>query len=109
MSFTGLRVEDRLDGETNFGIWKTRTLLLLEEHGLKTYATTTSFVSTDAQQVEAYRKNDAKARCIVMDGVKYHIIPLIAESDTCKKIWYTIIGFYKRSNLNQKMTLKERF
>jgi hypothetical protein len=33
-----LRVEDRLEGATNFRIWKARILLLLEENDLKEYA-----------------------------------------------------------------------
>ena len=56
MSFTGLRVEDRLDGATNFGIWKGKTLLLLEEHGLMKYATIVIVVPTYAQQEEATTK-----------------------------------------------------
>ena len=66
--------------------WKAQILLLLEEHGPKTYATTTVVVPTDAKQAEAYQKIDAKAKRIVMDGVKDHIVSLIAESDTCKKM-----------------------
>ena len=83
-------------------------LLLSEEHGLKTYATTMVDVPTDAQQAKAYHKNDAKAMHIVMDGVEDHIVSLIVESNTCKKMWDTIIGLYQSSNLNWKMILKER-
>jgi hypothetical protein len=32
-----LRVEDRLEGATNFWAWKARILLLLEEYDLKEY------------------------------------------------------------------------
>jgi len=32
-----LRVEDRLEGATNFRAWKARILLLLEENDLKDY------------------------------------------------------------------------
>ena len=31
---TGLRVEDRLDGATNFGAWKERMIFLLQENEL---------------------------------------------------------------------------
>jgi hypothetical protein len=30
-----LKIEDRLEGETNFWAWKARVLLLLEEYDLK--------------------------------------------------------------------------
>jgi hypothetical protein len=32
-----LKLEDRLEGETNFWAWKVRVLLLLEENDLKEY------------------------------------------------------------------------
>jgi hypothetical protein len=32
-----LKLEDRLEGETNFQAWKERVLLLLEENDLKEY------------------------------------------------------------------------
>jgi hypothetical protein len=32
-----LKLEDRLEGETNFWAWKARVLLLLEENDLKEY------------------------------------------------------------------------
>jgi hypothetical protein len=38
MSISGIRFEDRLDGASNFGIWKERILLSLEEYGLKEFA-----------------------------------------------------------------------
>ena len=39
MASTGLRDQDRLDGAWNFGVWKARISLLLEENGIKDYAT----------------------------------------------------------------------
>ena len=39
MASAGLRDQDRLDGASNFGVWKARISLLLEENGIKNYAT----------------------------------------------------------------------
>ena len=80
-----------MDGSTNFGIWKERMLLLLEDHGLKRYETNVVVVPTNVQQVEAHHKNVSKSRCIVMDGVKDHIVPLLVDSDACKNMWDTVI------------------
>jgi hypothetical protein len=38
MSISGIRFEDKLDGASNFGIWKECILLSLEEYGLKEFA-----------------------------------------------------------------------
>jgi hypothetical protein len=79
MSISGIRFEDRLDGASNFGIWKEHILLSLEEYVLKEFAENTITVPTDAQQAEAHKKNDAKARCIILDGIKDHIVPHLSR------------------------------
>lgn len=108
MSLSGIRVEDRLDGTSNFGIWKERILLLLEEYGLKDFAEKTIAVPTDPQQADAHKKNDAKARRIIMDGVKDHVVPHLTGLDSIRKIWETNTKLYQSSNLNKKMVLKDK-
>ena len=81
MLFSGLRVEVILDGASNFGIWKEWILLLLEEYGLKEFATKTIAVPTNAQQANAHKKIDAKARRVIMNGVKDHVVPCLTVLD----------------------------
>jgi hypothetical protein len=107
MSISCIRFEGRLDGASNFGIWKEHILLSLE-YGLKEFAEKTIAVPTDAQQVEAHKKNDAKARRIILDGVKDHIVPHRSGLDTTRKMWEAIIKLYQNSNLNRKMVLKKK-
>jgi hypothetical protein len=42
-----LKLEDRLEGETNFWAWKGRILLLLEENDLKEYVESVVVSPTD--------------------------------------------------------------
>jgi hypothetical protein len=44
-----LKLEDRLEGETNFQAWKARVLLLLEENDLKEYVESVVVAPTDPQ------------------------------------------------------------
>jgi hypothetical protein len=74
MSISGIIFEDRLDGASNFGIWKEHILLSLEYYGLKYFLLQTIVVPTDGQQDDAYKKNYSKAWCIILDGVKDHIV-----------------------------------
>jgi len=37
MATSGLRDQDRLDGVSNYAIWKARMTFLLDEHALKMY------------------------------------------------------------------------
>ena len=78
----GLRVEDRLDSATNFSPWKARISLILEEDELWdiVHSTTTNpvVVPADAVDKAAFMKRDVKARRIILDVVKDHIIPHIS-------------------------------
>ena len=71
----GMKVEDRLDGTSNFNSWKSRVLLILEENDLL------KFVNEDVPKLEEeaektqWRKNDARARRILVDSVKGHLVP----------------------------------
>ena len=108
MASAGLRDQDRLDGASNFGVWKARISLLLEENGIKDYATSVVPVPTDATQLATYRKDDAKARRIILDGVKDHIVPHITELDTAKKMWDAILNLYQNATTNRKLILREK-
>lgn len=89
-----MRDYDRLDRASNFGIWKAKIFLLLEENDLKEYATSVIVVPTNPQQLSMYKKKDAKARRIILDGIKDHIVPHIAKLDTTKKTWDTVMNLY---------------
>jgi hypothetical protein len=56
----GLRVEDILDGETNFGSWKERMILLLQENELwdivENSKTHPVVVAADSTLLAAYTK-----------------------------------------------------
>jgi hypothetical protein len=63
---TGLRVEDKLDGATNFGAWKERMILLLQENKLwdivENTATHLVVIPTDATLLAAYTKKSIRLR-----------------------------------------------
>ena len=66
MTSIGLRDHDILDVTLNFGVWKDRLSLLLEENGIKDYATIGIVVPRDATQLATYKKDDVKARRIIL-------------------------------------------
>ena len=72
-----MKVEDRLERASNFIPSKSWVLLLLEENDLL------QFVNTKVPEQEAeedkprWRKNDAKARRILIDSVRDHLAPQI--------------------------------
>lgn len=56
----GFPVEDRLDGASNYGSWKPKVLLYLEENKVKEFALTTVPVPDDATQLATWKRNDVK-------------------------------------------------
>ena len=79
----GLRVEDRLDEHTNFSSWKERIVLLLQECELwdivENSQTNPVTVPTDATLLAAYTKKNVKAKRIILDAIKDHVIPHVTR------------------------------
>ena len=91
---TGLRLEDRLDGVGNFVSWKARLVLILEENELwdeVVHSTQANpfivLASTDPQALAAFNKKDIKARRIILDVVKDHVIPHISSKTCAYQMW----------------------
>ena len=78
----GLRVEDRLDGAANFSPWKARISLILEENEPWdiVHSTTANpiVVHDDVVDKETFMKRDVRARRVILDAVKDHVIPHIS-------------------------------
>lgn len=81
--------------------------LLLEENGIKEYVTSVVAIPIDPTQLLAYMKEDAKARMLILDGVKDHIIPHMTKLDTTK-MCDVILNLYQNATTNQKLILREK-
>ena len=71
------RVEDRLEGAIKFNSWKTRLLYIMEENEIEHHLTNDSIESEVEAEKAKYKKDGRKAKRILMDSVKDHIIPYI--------------------------------
>jgi hypothetical protein len=88
---TGLRVEDRLDGAANFGAWKERMILLLQENELWDIVENTTthpvVVPVDATLLAAYTKKSIKAKRFILDAIKDHLIPHLTGKTHAYEMW----------------------
>ena len=64
--------------------------------------------STDAQALAAFNKKDIKARRIILDAVKDHVIPHISSKDYAFRTWDALTSLYESSNENRKMVLRQK-
>jgi hypothetical protein len=104
---TGLRVEDKLDGVVNFSSWKERIVLLLQECELwdivENLQTNLVTMPTDATLFAAYTKKDIKAKRIILDAIKDHVIPHVIKKSNAYEMWESLTKLYQSSNENRKM------
>ena len=101
---TKLRLEDRLDGAGNFVPWKARLVLILEENELwdEVCNNTTANpivvpASTDAQALSTFNKKGIKARRIILDAVKDHVIPHISSKTHPYHMWDVLTNLFQSS------------
>ena len=86
----GMKVEYRLDGDTNFISWKPRVLLILEENDLLKFVNEKGPEPKAEEAKSQWRKGDAKARRILVDSVKHHLVSQISEKTTARKMFKTL-------------------
>ena len=74
MAMNRLTDEDKLDGASNFVIWKAKTLSVLDRHHIKAFVLRTVAIPVDPANNEKYEDPMAKAKFIILDGIKDHVV-----------------------------------
>jgi hypothetical protein len=82
--------------------------LVLEENGLLEIVEGKVAAPADPVQLAAHTKKDVKARRILVDGVKDHIIPHLSGKKTAKDMWEALVKLYQSDNQSRKMLLREK-
>ena len=93
-----LKVEDRLEGASNFCPWREHIGLVLEENGLLEIVEGKVAAHADPIQLASHNKKDVKAKSIIMDGVKDDIIPHLFGKKTMKDMWEALVKLYESNN-----------
>jgi hypothetical protein len=80
----GLRFEDRLHEVSNNSPWKERIMLVLMENDI--WEITNSIVAppTDPKDLASHHLKDVKARRIILDRVKDHLIPHLSGKNSSR-------------------------
>lgn len=108
METSGLRDQDRLDGASNYVIWKERMEFLLDEHSLKTYVDSVVVVPADPNPLKKYRVEMAKTKRMILNGVKDHMVCHVASRGNTKEMWDALATLYQGSSEQQKMYLEQK-
>jgi len=76
MAFYNLRLEYALDGISSYIAWKDRMEVILEDNGLKEFIDQDILKppTLDTQNLVEWKKCVARARRIMLEGVRDHIV-----------------------------------
>ena len=69
---------------------------------------TTTQPPTNPNQLAEHKKKDAKARLLILDDVRDHIIPHISGKKTTNEMREDLKKLYQSDNGHRKMVLKDK-
>jgi hypothetical protein len=105
---TSMRVEDRLEGFGNFRSWKHRLQMILDENDLLEHVTVGVSEPEEEEQKTKHKKNEKKAKRIVSDSVKDHLIPHISELQTSRQMYEALNRLYESKDISQNLALRNQ-
>jgi hypothetical protein len=105
---TSMRVEDRLEGSRNFRSWKHRLQMILDENDLLEHVTVGVLEPEEEDQKTKHKKNEKKAKRIVSDSLKDHLIPHISELQTARQMYEALNRLYESKDISQNLTLRNQ-
>ena len=95
---TKLTIEDRLDRAVNFSPWKARIVLILQENELWDIVNSRTAnlvtVSTVAVDKAVFDRKELKAKRIILDAIKYHVIPHVTGKNYAHQMSIALTNLY---------------
>jgi hypothetical protein len=88
--------------------WKERVLLLLEENDLKEYVESVVAEPIDPKELTKHKKKEVKAKRVLLEFLKDHLIPHIIENTFAKEMYDSLVGLYQNKNTDMMLHLKNQ-
>ena len=82
--------------------------MTLEVNDLLNFAKTTVTPPIDAILLAEHNRKDAKARMLILDAVRDHIIPHLSGKKIAKEVWDALTKLYQSDKHNKKMVLRDK-
>jgi hypothetical protein len=98
------KLVDKLEGVENFRAWKYKIGLILEENDLTKFIKENVPEPEEEATKEKYKKD--KAKIIIGDSIKDHLIPKVSSKNTPKDMFGSLTRMYEGKYINQKMNLR---
>jgi hypothetical protein len=101
--FASTKLVDKLEGVENFHAWKYRIALILEENDLAKFIKENVPEPEEDAAKAKYQKDMVRAKRIIADSIKDHLIPQLASKNTPKEMFDALTRLYEGKNINRKM------
>ena len=105
MDFNGLRLEYALKGSLNYISWKDKIGEVLEDNVLNEFidSDVPKSTSTDAALLDAWKREVAKTRRILLEGVKDHIVSSLHRKATPFAMWKALTDIFQSSSNHRNL------
>ena len=88
------RYEDRLEGLSNYTLWKEMIKLVLQVNRIWEFVEKEIEKPTDPKELDVWEDLDTKARLIILDNVKDSLIPHVSGKNNAHEMWMTLPNFF---------------
>jgi len=65
-------------------------------------------ISVDPTDNDKYEEAMARAKSIILDGVKDHVVPHITENDRANEMWEALKKLYQHTSMQRRMLLENQ-
>ena len=108
MALHGVREQDRLDRASNFVVWKAKILSMLDRNHVNNFALKTIVIPVDTGENDKYEEAMERAKSIILDGVKDHVIPHTVEKEMTNEMWEALKNLYQHTFVQRRMLLENQ-
>ena len=95
-----------MDGVSKIVIWRARILSVLDEYDIKNHVENVLDELAGLHPLNKFNKNQARAKHLIMDGVKDHVVQHIAGENAANEMWTALETMYQGSFVQRKMLLE---
>jgi hypothetical protein len=104
--FASTKLVDKLEGVENFRAWKYMIALIPEENDLIKFIKENVPEPQEDVAKAKYKKDMVRAKRIIADSTKEHLIPQVSSKNTPKEMFDALTNLYEGKNINRKMNLR---
>ena len=79
---------------------------MLDRNRVKNFTLKVIDVLVDPNENDKYEEAMVMAKCIILDGVKDHVVPHIAEKEKVVEMWEAFKNLYQHTSVQRRMLLE---